>query len=105
MKQQKYIRKTLEQYDSEWPPEDAAGLMAWFQERINEVPLEHQETLRIELGSDNNCTTIEIIYARMETDEEEAAREQYVAEEAERRRVKELRTLAELQAKYGKPST
>jgi hypothetical protein len=109
MKQEKQISKTIEQYDGEWPPEDAAGFMAWFQKRLDDVPPEHRATARIDLDStsryDSSYATIEFSYTRMETDEEEAEREQQAAAQAERHRAQELRTLAALQAKYGKPTT
>ena len=109
MKQEKRIIKSMEQYDSEWPPTDAAGFMAWFQRRLDEVPPERRATALIELDStiryDSSYATIEISYTRMETDEEEAEREQQAAAQAERRRAQELRKLAKLQAKYGKPTT
>jgi hypothetical protein len=109
MKQEKLISKTVEQYDGEWPPTDAAGFMAWFQTRLDDVPPEYHSTVRIELDSttryDSSYATIEFSYTRMETDEEEAEREQQAAAQAERIRAQELRTLAELQAKYGAPKT
>lgn len=107
MKQEKRISETLEQYLGEWPPEGAAEFMAWFQKRLDDVPPEHRATARIELDSairyDSSYVTIEFSYTRMETGQEEAEREQQAAAQAERRRAQELRTLAELQAKYGKP--
>lgn len=109
MKQEKRISKTIEQYDGEWPPEDAAGFMAWFQKRLDDVPPECRDTARIDLDStmryDSSYATIEFSYTRMETAEEEAEREQRAANEAARRQAQELRTLAELQAKYGKSAT
>jgi hypothetical protein len=105
MKQEKRISKTVEKYGSEWPPEDAAGFMAWFQKRIDDVPPERRATARIKLEYALEYATIEISYTRMETDEEEVEREQQAAGRAWRRRAEELRKLAELQAKYGKPTT
>jgi hypothetical protein len=109
MKREKRISKTVEQYDGEWPPKDAAGFMAWFQERLDDVPPEHRATARIELDTtrsyEDSYAAIEISYTRMETDEEEAEREQAAAAKADLIRAQELRTLAALQAKYGKPTT
>lgn len=108
MKQQKTISKTVNQYDGDWPPDDAAGALAWFQAKLADVPLEFRSTARIEIDSEESYgsskATIEISYTRQETDEEEAQREQQAAALAERRRADELRTLASLQAKYGKPA-
>lgn len=104
MKQEKRISKTVERYGGDWPPTDAAGFMAWFQSKLADVPEASRDTVRFELDSTELCgcsyATIEISYARMETDEEEAEREQRAAALAEQRRAEELRTLAELKAKY-----
>jgi hypothetical protein len=109
MKQEKRISKTVEQYDGDWPPESAAECIAWFQAKLASVPEEFRVTARIELDStrsyDSSYATIEFSYTRMETDEEEAERGRQAAEQAERRRTQELRTLTELQAKYGSPKT
>ena len=108
MKLNKTITKSVEQYDGDWPPNDAAGFLAWVQAKIDDVPQEHRNTLRIELDStsryDSAYATIEFSYERPETDEEEAEREGRFAAQQERRRAEELRILAELQAKYGKPA-
>ena len=109
MKREKQISKHIGQYDDEWPPEDAAGFMAWFHKRLDDVPPEHRATARIEIYSEENYgsskATIEFSYTRPETDEEEAERKREAAARAESHRAQELRTLAELQAKYGKPTT
>jgi hypothetical protein len=104
MKKKKTIHKTVEQHDGDWPPMDSAGFIAWFQQRIDAVPAECRASVHIELDCtmryDSAYATIEISYVRLETDEEEAAREQQDAAQAERRRADELRMLAELQVKY-----
>ena len=109
MKQEKRISRTVEQYDGDWPPSDAAGFVAWFEAKMADVPEDARNTVRIELDStmryDSSYATIEVSYTRMETDAEESEREQQAAAQAERRRAQELRTLAELQAKYGAPKT
>lgn len=105
IKQEKRISKTLEQYEGGWPPTDAPGFFAWVKAKLNDVPEAFRSTVRIELDSrgryESTYATIEFSYVRPETDEEEAQREQQSATQAERRRAQELRTLAELQAKYG----
>ncbi len=109
MKQEKRVSTTIEQYDGEWPPEDAAGFIAWFQKQLNDVPPEFRSTARIALGSltryDDDYATIKISYTRMETDEEEAERENRAAATAAQLQAHELRMLASLQAKYGKSAT
>ena len=104
MKLQKTISETLGQYDGDWPPKDAAGALAWFWAKLADVPTAFLSTARIEIGSEEGYTTIEISYVRPETNEEEAEREQQAAALADCRRANELRTLAALQAKYGKPA-
>lgn len=107
MKQDKRISKTVEQYDGDWPPTDALGFFAWVQAKLDDVPEAYRSTFRIEVDNtsryDSAYATIEFSYVRPETDDEEAERERQAAAQQERRRAQELRTLAELQAKYGKP--
>ena len=108
MKQEKRISKTIEQYDGDWPPTDAPGFFAWLQAKLDDVPEAYRSTFRIEVDStsryDSTYATIEFGYVRPETDQEEAEREGQVAAQQERRRAQELRTLAELQKKYGRPA-
>ena len=108
MKQEKRISKTIEQYDGDWPPTDAPGFFAWVQAKMNDAPAEWRSTFRIEVDStsryDSTYATIELSYVRPETDAEEAEREIHAAAQQVHRREQELRTLAELQAKYGKPA-
>ena len=108
MKQMKTISKTVDQYNGAWPPEDAAGALAWFQAKLTDVPPEFRGTARIEIGSEesdgSSKATIEVSYTRPETDDEEVEREGQIAARAESRRAEELRTLAALQTKYGKPA-
>lgn len=35
-----------------WPPEDPAGFLAWFNERIEQIPAEHRAAAKIEFSSD-----------------------------------------------------
>lgn len=95
-----------EQYDGEWPPEDAAGAIAWLSEKIESIPEAFRSTARIEFDSAGgyegaHYARIKVTYNRPETDEEYADR--LVAEEARKQRERqfELDTLARLQAKYG----
>ena len=91
-----------------WPPEDPAGFMAWFQERIERIPPEFRAAARIELGSQSgyygeSSASLEITYTREETDDQFAAR--LKREEAVRQNqiAQEKRMLAELLAKHGAP--
>ena len=105
MKQEKRISKTIEKYDDDWPPSDSAGFFAWFRAKLTDVPECCRSTVQIKISSkmeyDNDCATIEISYVRPETDKEELHRQQKDAAQADSRRAAELRTLAELKAKYG----
>ena len=89
-----------------WPPEDPAGFIAWFQERIERIPPKHRTNAKIEVSSQGgyygeHAGSIEITYLREETDEETASRLR--REEAQRQNqvAQEKRTLAALLAKHG----
>ena len=106
MKQKKIVRKTFEQYNGDWPKLDASEFMAWFHCKIEDVPEESRDSLTIDIDPcDSGYATIEFVYTRLETDTEEAKREQYAEQYALSReeliRKQELSELARLQAKYG----
>ena len=95
-----------EQCDGEWPPSDAAEFVAWFDGKISEIPGEYMSSANIEIdcASGYECTSyarIQIYYDRPETDSEMASREAGELRRKEAQKAKELRTLAELRAKYG----
>ena len=96
------------QDDGEWPPTDATEFVAWFAEKIGEIPREYAASTQIEIdiqGHYDDCYAyIKIYYDRPETDTEMAAREaeELRREEAQKAlKAQELRTLAALKAKYG----
>jgi GGDEF domain-containing protein len=101
-------------YDSNgWPPEDPAGFMAWFQDRINQIPEEHRAKATIEFSSEGgyygeHSAHIEITYMRPETDEQYQSRLRREADEARQkarlRESQERVALAQLLAKYGPPA-
>ena len=96
-----------EQYNGEWPPEDAAGAIAWLSEKVGSIPEAFRSTAKIEFNSvggyeGSHCAQIEITYTRPETDEEESDRIQAEETRLQRQRASEMDTLARLQAKYGK---
>lgn len=102
MKQNKIVRKEFEQYGCDWPKLDACEFMAWFHGKIEDVPEESRDSLTIDIDSgDSGYATIEFVYTRLETDAEEAKREQYALSREELIRKQELSELARLQAKYG----
>ena len=91
-----------------WPPEDPAGFVAWFQERIERIPAEYRATATIELGTQSgyygdSSVSIEITYRRPETDEQFAARLAHDEAQNRSRTEQERATLAALLAKYGAP--
>jgi hypothetical protein len=106
MKQNKTIIRTFKEYGKDWPPEDATGLLAWFQSELDDVPAEFRDKARIDITSEevyeSSKAIIEISYDRPETDEEMQERERFALAQQEQRRVSDLRTLARLQAEYGK---
>ncbi|MEO8299945.1 MAG: hypothetical protein ABI574_19305 [Burkholderiales bacterium] len=72
MKKDKIISKTVERYDGDWPPTDAAGAIAWFQAQLAEVPEAFRSTAQIEIDAglrygDDTYATIEISYVRPAT--------------------------------------
>lgn len=96
-----------EQYDGEWPPEDAAECVAWFADKLEAIPPEHRATAKIEIDSaggyeGSHYGHIAIYYYRLETDDEMADREADERRRQERQTAQELQTLAALQAKYGR---
>lgn len=102
MKQNKIVRKEFEQYNGDWPKLDACEFMAWFHGKIEDVPEESRDSLTIDIDScDSGYATIEFVYTRLETDAEEAMREQCALSREELIREQELSELARLQAKYG----
>lgn len=102
MKQNKIVRKEFEQYGCDWPKLDACEFMAWFQSKIEDVPEESRDSLTIDIDSgDSGYATIEFVYTRLETDTEEAMREQSALSREALIRKQELSELARLQAKYG----
>ena len=95
-----------EQYDGEWPEENAIKFLAWFEEKINSIPKEFKDSAKVELeavSSYGGCAyaSIEIYYYRPETDEEEIARKAKEQNKAELQKQRELRQLEELKRKYG----
>lgn len=94
-----------EKYDGEWPPEDAAGFLAWLQEKLSKIPPEHMASAKVEIDSassyeDSHYASLEITYWRPETDEEMAWRQEEIRRQEEMRRARDLDLLAHLKARY-----
>lgn len=94
-----------ERYDGDWPPEDAAGAIAWLSEKLESIPEAFRSTAKIEFDSvssdeDSHYARIEITYSRPETDEEEAVRLANNRLAAEAQRSRELQQLEDLRRKY-----
>ncbi len=94
-----------EKYDGAWPPLGATEFVAWFARKLGEIPSEYWASANIEIDSRSVCegssyASIEIYYVRPETDEEMAFRESEELFIKEAQKKRELRTLADLKAKY-----
>jgi len=68
-----------EQYDGEWPEENAVEFINWFSDKVNNIPSEYRDKAIIELDSvlsyeSSSYVNIEISYVRPETPEEEKNR-------------------------------
>ena len=76
------MNKKVTIYNEEYPdiPEDIAGFMAFWNEKIDKIPNEFKNSVRIELESEssygNPCLEVSIYYHRPETDEECQNREE-----------------------------
>ncbi len=95
--------------DKQFCPRTLVDAIIWLQARLEEVPAEYRSDAHISFDTDSEWgdyyATCEISYRRPETPEDIAERERQEAEQAERRRAKDLQLLAELQAKYQQPNT
>ena len=95
-----------EQYDSDdWPPENAAEFVSWFNEKLSNVPDEFSHLAIVDLEAipsyENSAyASIQIYYYRPETEKEIYDREITERNKQNMIKQKELRQLAELQKKY-----
>jgi len=94
-----------DEYNKDWPPENAVGFVEWFAQKLEQVPVEYRSKATIALDSvgsyeDSHYVNIGISYSRPETDKEEQNRLAYENNKMLRLKENELRTLAELKAKY-----
>ena len=103
-KQKRVTLFNQEQYDGDWPPCNATEFVAWFAEKLGEIPAEYRKAAIIDIGSSAcyDCSTanIEIYYDRHETDDEMTGRETEELRRKEAQKAHELQTLAALKAKY-----
>jgi hypothetical protein len=99
--------------DYGWPPKNAIRFIAWFQEKIDSIPLEFRDSAIVEINSVSeyygaHSVELEIHYKRPETDIEMRARivrDKAAADfKASQQEQQERAVLAALQAKYGKAS-
>lgn len=94
-----------EQYDGEWPPENAMKCLAWFSAKVEDIPQEFRSTAKIEIegfgGYEGSAyANIKITYVRPETDEEVAERELKESNQKSQQELRERQQLAALKAKY-----
>jgi len=84
-------------------PTRAIEFMKFWQDKIDQIPSEHMETARVEIDSDydQGSIDVEISYRRIETDYECTERMEREQHFSNQRKNKDLKLLAELQAKYG----
>ena len=94
-----------EKYDFGWPPEDAIECVTWFAGKLESIPAEFRSSARIEIEAaveydDMFIPKIMIYYHRPETDEEMKSRSDEVIRREEAEKVREIKMLERLKAKY-----
>jgi hypothetical protein len=106
----KRVQETIfngSQYEADgWPPEDPAGFMAWFQERIERIPPEHRATAKIEIGTQSgyygdSSANLEITYTQEETDKQYESRMRRDEQARQQCEAQEKALLAQLLKKHG----
>lgn len=90
----------------DWPPDDLAGFIAWFQGKLdNYVPEQCRHKVNIDLEADGDRLDLSIYYYRPETNEEIDARVKWEREcrrQVERdTEVNERREYERLKVKFG----
>lgn len=87
--------------DNDGPPEPALEALAWWTEKINQVPEQFRAAATVELiRSDWNRPGVRISYERPETDEEEAQRLKTTEMWDRQKEARERAELIRLRAKY-----
>ena len=109
MSQIRVVVYDKDEYTTEdWPPADAVGFICWFQNKLESVPKEFRDDVKIILHAHASHDdyvdaeiNIEIYYYRAETPEE--ILEQQAKEHAlqKQKEIAERAALAKLKAKYG----
>jgi len=94
-----------EQYEKEWPEENAIEFIKWFSDKVNTIPSEYRNKARIELESitsyeSSSYVHIEISYVRPETPEEEKSRMDNNDYNNKAHEKRERNQLSILKAKY-----
>jgi hypothetical protein len=87
-----------------WPPRDARGFLAFFADKIEEVPEAYRDSIVISIGTstdyEDSYVNITITYKRPETEHERKVRVAKIAEQAAMILEKELKELERLKSKY-----
>jgi hypothetical protein len=96
---------SVEEYEFDFPPEEAEELISWFQEKLYLVPKEYRKGTKIRLSSissyeDSHYATIEIYYYRPESKEEELDRINADALKRRQKEIQEKHLFETLKAKY-----
>lgn len=97
-----------DEYATDWPPTNAIECVAWFSRKLESIPHEYRDAASINIASVSgrdysysHYVRIDIWYRRPETDEELAVLEEKELRKQEAHKALDLKTLAELKAKYG----
>lgn len=97
---------SIEQFDEDWPPSDGLEFIQWFGTKIEPIPVEYLDSVRVEIDSiegyeNSHYARIEITYRRPETADEVTARLADYARRHQTVEAEERRQLALLAGKYG----
>lgn len=94
-----------QRYDGDWPPDGFTDALAWFQDKLAQIPDKFKGVARCEISSeggyeDSHYGYIEIWYYRPETEDEKAERIAKRDAELAAQRFNELAILRTLKEKY-----
>lgn len=95
-------------YEQTWPSSNLLEFADWLAQKIAIIPEEYRSNAEIEIEREDpwepgGPLEITIQYHRLETDEEEAKRENHAKRCEESKIAAELRLLADLKAKHEQP--
>jgi hypothetical protein len=96
----------LERYGGDWPPEDPAGFLAWWQDWIEQIPEEYRLRACIKIDSQGGYdgehhACLEISYERPETGEKRLDRLHRARSEEMARGARDRAQYEALRRKFG----